>query len=328
MRKTRTLQIVMWGLLLVLLAGGCARTEKPDQIPETASITETTEVPEATSAPEITEAPETTEAPENVSPPRTVILPCETHILLDSALVLDEEHLLKEEIRDEFQLEKKFKSYSLAYFETPDRTFGSEGWINRVRMRDGKADKGFELTYKKRYHVEGNDPGPVLSLAEAEGFDLSDENWEAEVEWNHSGMMLSISAESKGPADGLESVADLSAADGISMLKAGMPPAERNWKSENWGIRTMEEAEMAGPILFKRFTGTYLDHKVQIEVWEIPVRASGEAKYITELSFKDDSLEEADAFRGKLTGLLMEQGVLVQEDALKTKQILDAHFND
>ena len=85
MRKTRTLQIVMWGLLLVLLAGGCARTEKPDQIPETASITETTEVPEATSAPEITEAPETTEAPEDVSYPRTVILPCETHILLDSA---------------------------------------------------------------------------------------------------------------------------------------------------------------------------------------------------------------------------------------------------
>ena len=122
-------------------------------------------------------------------------------------------------------------------------------------------------------------------------------------------MMLSISAESKGPADGLESVADLSAADGISMLKAGMPPAERNWKSENWGIRTMEEAEMAGPILFKRFTGTYLDHKVQIEVWEIPVRASGEAKYITELSFKDDSLDAAAAFRGKLTGLLMDQGI-------------------
>ena len=319
---------MIWGLLLILLAGGCARTEKPDQIPETASITETTEVPEATSAPEITEAPETTEAPEDVSYPRTVILPCETHILLDSALVLDEEHLLKKEIRDEFQLEKKFKSYSLAYFETPDRAFGNEGWINRVRMRDGKADKGFELTYKKRYHVEGNDPGPVLSLAEAEGFDLSDENWEAEVEWNHSGMMLSISAESKGPADGLESVADLSAADGISMLKAGMPPAERNWKSENWGIRTMEEAEMAGPAHFDRFTGIYLDHKIQIEIWEFPHRGSGEAEYITELSFKDDSLDDAAAFRGKLTGLLMDQGVLVQEDALKTKQILDAHFDD
>ena len=195
-------------------------------------------------------------------------------------------------------------------------------------MRDGKADKGFELTYKKRYRVEGNDPGLVLSLAEAEGFDLSDENWEAEVEWNHSGMILSISAESKGPADGLESVADLSAADGISMLKAGMPPAERNWKSENWGIRTMEEAEMAGPAHFDRFTGIYLDHKIQIEIWELPHRGSGEAEYITELSFKDDSLDDAAAFRGKLTGLLMDQGVLVQEDALKTKQILDAHFDD
>ena len=290
--------------------GGCARTEKPDQIPETASITEITE------------------APEPASPPRTVSIPCETHILLDSALVLDEKHLLKKEIRDEFQLEKKFKSYSLAYFETPDRAFGNEGWINRVRMRDGKADKGFELTYKKRYRVEENDPGLVLSLAEAEGFDLSDENWEAEVEWNHSGMILSISAESKGPADGLESVADLSAADGISMLKAGMPPAERNWKSENWGIRTMEEAEMAGPAHFDRFTGIYLDHKIQIEIWELPHRGSGEAEYITELSFKDDSLDDAAAFRGKLTGLLMDQGVLVQEDALKTKQILDAHFDD
>ena len=62
---------MIWGLLLILLAGGCARTEKPDQIPETASITEITE------------------APEPASPPRTVSIPCETHILLDSALVLD-----------------------------------------------------------------------------------------------------------------------------------------------------------------------------------------------------------------------------------------------
>ena len=328
MRKSRTLQIVIWALLLVLLAGGCARTEKPDQIPDAASITETTGTPEAASAPETTKAPETTEAPKDVGPSRTVILPCETHILLDSALVLDEEHLLKKEIRDEFQLEKKFKSYSLAYFETPDRAFDREGWINRVRMRDGKADKGFELTYKKRYRVEGNDPRPVLSFAEEEGFDLSDENWEAEVEWNHSGMTLSISAEGKGAAEGLESVADLDPADGISMLKAGMPPAEQNWKTENWGIRTMEEAEMAGPVHFDRFTGTYFDHKIQIEIWELPQRGSGEAEFITELSFKDDSLDAAAAFRGKLTGLLMDQGILVQEDALKTKQILDAHFDD
>ena len=74
----------------------------------------------------------------------------EMHFLLDSDLALDENHELKPELRREYEISSKVKTYSLAYFETPDRSFINEGWVNRLRRKEG-GKNSFELTYKKRY---------------------------------------------------------------------------------------------------------------------------------------------------------------------------------
>ncbi len=246
----------------------------------------------------------------------------EVHFLLDSDQVLDEDHLLKKEVRNEYAVGKKYKSFGLAYLETNDRQFNREGWINRIRMREDKPEKGFGLTNKKRYAVPGNDVTSVIRSAEKEGFLLSDEMWSLEVEWGYSDMTLSISAERTEEAGEYTSIAELNPADAIAMVQKNLPTEEKDWKAASWGINMLETAQMVGPVFFKRYTGEYEGTEVQIEVWEI--RGAESDKYITEISFKAQDYEEAVTLREKLMESLDHQGILVKKDSLKTQQILDA----
>ena len=88
----------------------------------------------------------------------------------------------------------------------------------------------------------------------------------------------------------------------------------------------MESARMAGPVFFQRYTGQFHGVKVQVEVWELPDKGDGPVRYITELSFKEDNFGSAAEGREKMKESLTELGILVPEDALKTRQILDAYF--
>ncbi len=252
----------------------------------------------------------------------------EIHYLLDPELVLDEENQLKEELLDEFDVEKKGKTYSAAYLDSGDRVFESEGWINRIRLQDGKADKGFELTYKKRYSVEGTDVAAAVKQAQAEGLDLSGEFWEGQVDWSYSGLKLSVSYKTKCPVEGKESVADLDLPEAVSIVGDNMPKEERDWKGEQWGSNALESVQMAGPVSFTRYKGTVGEQKVQIEIWEIPGRGSGNAQYIAEVSAKVKNFDDAAQIREELGNRLEEMGILLEEDSLKTQKVLDAFLGE
>ena len=59
----------------------------------------------------------------------------EIHLLLNSNLILDENHLLKQEFLNLFGTNDTYKTFSLAYYETKERDFFEEGWINRIRLK-------------------------------------------------------------------------------------------------------------------------------------------------------------------------------------------------
>ncbi|MCR5810113.1 MAG: hypothetical protein K6G34_01705 [Lachnospiraceae bacterium] len=248
----------------------------------------------------------------------------EVHYLLDSDAVLDEDHKLKKEIRSEFSTGKKIKTFGVIYFDGMDRAFEREGWINRIRMQEGKADKGFELTYKKRYPIAGIDVDEAVRRAEEEGFDLSGENWKVQVDWGFSSMTLSISLKEDVDADGRESVADLTFDEGRSMLEQHMPVEERDWGTVQWGNEALESAQMAGPVFFDRYNGKFEGSKVQIEVWEIPEPEFGESLFITEISLTAEDCEAAAGVREELGERLKELGILTEENSLKTQKVLDA----
>lgn len=252
----------------------------------------------------------------------------EVHYFLDSEAVLDEEHLLKKEIRNEFDIVKKAKKYGVVYFDGEDRAFERKGWINRIRKQEGKTEKGFELTYKKRYRISGMDVDSAVRCAAEDGFDLSEGKWEAEVEWGYTDMTLSVSLEKEVAAGEQKSVANLTPEAGLSMVGQNMPAEERDWGIGQWGISALESAKMVGPVYFTRYKGKLNDSTVQIEIWEIPDRESGKKRFITEISIKSEDGESATKVREELKEKLEELGILKEEDVLKTHQVLDAFLGE
>jgi hypothetical protein len=251
----------------------------------------------------------------------------EIHLMLDSDLVLDENHLLKQEYLDLFEVDDSYKTFSLAYYETQERDFFQEGWINRLRLKyEEDAEKDFKLTYKKRYSVPENDLTAAVHLAETEGFDLLSGLWEPQIDWGYTGMTLSLSAEAAVPTGGKKTIADLNPEDGFAMMLENMPEQEQNWKGEHRGSDLFESAVMVGPIFFNRYKGEYLNRKVNIEIWEIRDERDGAVYYLSELSFKEKSYPEAAENRQMVMDALLERGILLKVDSLKTQQMLDAYL--
>ena len=250
----------------------------------------------------------------------------EIHLMLNSDLVLDENHLLKQAVCDLFETDQDYKSFAVAYYETPGRLFNQEGWINRIRMREDKPKKGFKLSFKKRYPVSGNDINASMVKAQSDGFDLSDNSLSKQVEWNYSGMVLSLSSDAEIDVGKRKKMDDLTLEDAVFMLQDNMPAIEQNWKSEQWGTNILQSARMGGPVRFKRHTGTYQGEEVDIEIWTIPDPQTGDSRYITEVSFKEKNYKKAALVRTQLLDDLKDKGVLLEKDSLKTQQILDIFF--
>lgn len=251
----------------------------------------------------------------------------EIHLMLDSDHVLDENHLLKQEFLDLFEVDDNYKTFSLAYYETQERAFFEDGWINRLRLKYEEDDENdFKLTYKKRYVVPESDLTAAVRLAETDGFDLTGGIWEPQIDWGYTGMTLSLSAEAAVPADTAETIADLTPEEGFAMMLDNMPEQEQNWKGEHRGSDLFESAVMVGPIFFNRYKGEYLNRKVTIEIWEIHDERDGTVHYLSELSFKEKSYPDASGNRQMVMDALLEEGILLKVDSLKTQQMMDAYL--
>ncbi len=252
----------------------------------------------------------------------------EVKFLLDPGIVLTGDHLLADEWLQTFQIETDYTSYDVIYVETADRDFLAEGWINRLRWKNGKNKT--EITYKKRYNLSGDSISCVseaLEQAAADGFDLSDDDYSFEIDWGYERMTLSVDTEAAGQHRIYESLTEFSAADAVRFIKSEMPDTEADWKETSWGISLADSARKAGPIRFLRAKGTWEETtEVTIEIWPVRQPDTGDTAYITELSFTADDYETAAAERQRLAVFLDEKGILLHHDALKTETIINAYW--
>lgn len=250
----------------------------------------------------------------------------EVKFLLDSNQVLNSDHLLKKEYRNYFETGSDYLTMGILYLDTEMQDFNNQGWINRIRVKEGKSD--FELTYKKRYSIQNGNIEEALTLANQEGFDATDTNYSAEIDWGYSKMTLSLSCKkekSNTDYDDLELPKKNAA---IDMMKDKMPGKEEDWLYENWGKDTIENAKKAGPVYCYRYEGDYDGTDIDIEIMPIENQASGEITYVTEASFKSDDYREASEIRENMMNDLDELGILKHEDSLKTQMILDAYLRN
>ena len=258
------------GLLTAAALAGCSAANgqaetKPAQTEAQAAGEETQPAPAETQSAQ-TEAQPDSAAPEEAAVTEqqneaAVVLPgnraypmpddYEIHLLMDPEKVLDENHELKPAVVEAFAAgKKKVKTYGLVYMETPQKTFHSEGWINRIRLRDDKPGKDVKFTYKKRYPIAGEDIQAALRLAASEGFDISDDSWDIQVEYGYEDLTLSLSMEKEGPELGLTHITDFAEEDAAALCEELMPALEKDWRTEGWGLDAIRASRMAGPVRF------------------------------------------------------------------------------
>ena len=115
---------------------------------------------------------------------------------LDDTRVLDDEHNLAEWVRTRLETGEKCQVYGVIYLDTPERDYLHSGWINRIRVKEGK--KKYTFTFKKRYPVHGGDVESALDAALADGFSPADPDISAEIDWGcYNRMTLSLTAEAE-----------------------------------------------------------------------------------------------------------------------------------
>ena len=248
----------------------------------------------------------------------------ELKFLIDSDQVLNSDYELNSEYRDYFNTGKKYNTVGVLYIETPEYDFSNQGWNNRLRIKEDKDN--FDLTYKKRYPIENGDIDAALSLANKEGFDISDTNYEAQVDWGYEKMTLSLSNNKKESNKDYDDMELPNKKAAIKILKDNMPGKLENWSGSNWGKDTIENGKKCGPIYYHKYEGTIFDIDVDIEVWPVYTESTDTTECITEISFKEDTFDAAQTNRQTVMDILEDKGILLHKDSLKTQKILDAYL--
>ena len=240
----------------------------------------------------------------------------EVKLLLNSSKSLDSNNVPLKNLQDLFAV-KETNKRTVIYVESSDKSFNKVGWSNRIREKDGK--KKIELTYKKRYAVDGTDINSVFEKAVKDNPGFIDKGYEAQVDWGYGKMTLSFAMEVKidKPAGGLRGFSE---EDLLSAFMSKMPAEESEWMFSAFKSYKIPNVRLAGPIDYMRYTGSYKDVEVNIEVWQI------KGTVVTELSFDADTLATASTLRSEIIDILDKLGILLHQDSLKTQMILDAYI--
>ncbi len=248
----------------------------------------------------------------------------EVKLQLDPSQVLNVEHDVLPTVLNHFDMPLTAAEMNVQFLDTCSQDISAAGWSLRMRKYKNKPD--LELNYKKRYDIEKITIDDALTKANGDGFDVKDTNYEAQVEWGYAKQTLSISREKTVPCAG-NGVLDLMDTIGSRAILIKHAPGKfDNWgRGDKWGTKALEKSAIYGPILARRWVGTWNNKKIYIEVW--PVRDSDGTgiEHIVEASFKADDYQKACDGREKLIKHLNDKGWLLERDLLKTKLIMERY---
>ncbi|MWC29711.1 fibronectin type III domain-containing protein [Paenibacillus sp. MMS18-CY102] len=248
----------------------------------------------------------------------------EVKLNLDPSLVLDSSHNLVSAVRSEFSTGTSTKKYKVQYMDTATQSLQGQDWSDRIRKRDDQSTH--EIQFKKRYDVQNGDINAALTQAAGEGLD-SASGFDFQVDWGYSKQTLSIAYEkditiSGSSGSGLNMPSE---ATSRTVSNSNAPTKFKNWTSTGWGTTQLNSSVIYGPVSFNRYEGTFDDLDLDVEVWTVINTAGTGNEYWVEASFKTDSFSEASSERTALINLLRSKGWLVEQDVLRTSQIIERY---
>ncbi|WP_338553474.1 hypothetical protein [Paenibacillus sp. KS-LC4] len=265
------------------------------------------------------QAPETVQAKAQEA---NMVPTYEVKLLLDSTQVLNSNSTLTSAVSSQFNLTTS-RQTNVEYFDTNSLGLDDAGWNARFRKKEDKNN--YELTYKKRYPVQNGNIDAALTLANSEGFDITDDNYKAEIDWGYSKQTLSLSVDKKvtKSLNGALGLPSESAAR--QMLLDELPGKLKNWGTSNWGKTQLQNSRAYGPVLATKHTGTWNGLEVDVEIWPIRNAAGTGVENIVEISFKTDEYSIANTKRTALINSLNSLGWLVPADGLKTQLVMERY---
>lgn len=236
--------------------------------------------------------------------------------------VLTPEGNVQGEVIEQLGLASTPQAIGVAFYDTDELALNEQGWNVRFRKKEDKSN--YELTYKKRYPILNGDIDAALTLANKEGFDSSDTNYEAEVDWGYSKQTLSFSNTKKISTNAVGAQLP-SEQDMLTMLLDKLPGKLNKWSAPNWGKQILSQSRVYGPLVFYRYEGQWEGQKLTLEVWPIRNSEGTGTEDLVEISFKTDDRTTATILRSELMDLLELNGWLLPVDGLKTQLILERY---
>ena len=154
-----------------------------------------------------------------------------------------------------------------------------------------------ELTYKRRYPVQGDDIDAALAAAARQGFDTAARNYDVEVEWGFRRKTLSFTRKEEVGGPGDAALPKLDAARQFALDK--LPERLAHWIHDGWAKSVLAEARLYGPVDGKRWTSRRdeIDDQIVLELWQIRKGSGNEMEDLLEVSFKKKDRTEAKASR-------------------------------
>ena len=247
----------------------------------------------------------------------------EVKLLLIPTAVLGTDNKLKPTVLSTFSMPTSVTKMNVQFLDKNDKEIYNNGWSPRIRKTEGEAD--FELTYKKRYAVTGDDIDGALTTANTQGFDSTTTTYDAQIEWGYQKKTLSISRKKTASDSGYSGMDLPGQSKSREFLIDEAPDKFDDWLYNNWGTTALASARIFGPVLAKRSIGTWNSTQLYIEVWPIKDAAGTGIEYIVEASFKTTSRTTASQKQAALILFLQGKGWFLAQDSLKTQLIMDRY---
>jgi hypothetical protein len=236
---------------------------------------------------------------------------------------LDASHAPTAAVKAAFGITGSAEARSYEYYDTDALDLNAQGWDVRLRHKSGSD---FEESYKKRFPVTNGDIDAALDQANAAGFDSSDTNYDAEVDWGYADQTLSFSNEKSHSASGYSGTSMPSSSTGRTWLVNEIPGKLDDWNSNNWGSDTLNASRAHGPVTSQVWSGAWeSSDDASIEVLPVTDSSGTGTEYVVELSLKTDNYTDAAQLHTDAIATAQNNGWLYQGDILKTQLILDRY---
>jgi hypothetical protein len=118
----------------------------------------------------------------------------EVKFFLNPSTVLDASYRPNDALHTAFQVIEVPVTIRMQFLDGPGHELHQEGW--NIRFRKDQGEDHIELTFKRRYPVDGH-LAMALTKAAQEGFDAAENDYEPELEWRYQRVQLKLMAASK-----------------------------------------------------------------------------------------------------------------------------------